>query len=1061
MEAGQIFVERVIEPYVGWELIGVGGDLESATVGAAIHVLYNGEAAASAIVQMSSSSPRGTFSLQLPIEPNASTLAVVLEHRGESRELFTGSIAAIPRRGEPGNEVPAGFLQRVLNNLATGRVLAPAVWSARFGRWRGRVLQARQRLRHKLLMRRFRPVAPHDAYCLRMDLSEQQRVEQSRAARRLALRPTISILMPVHEVEPRWFRAAVQSVLAQTYDNWQLCIADDASTRVDLLAEFDRLPAEPRIRFTRRARNGHICAASNTAAELATGDFIALMDHDDALAPDALYEVAKLLADLPATDLIYSDEDKIDDRNHRYDPQHKPAWSPELLLSYNYINHFTVLRRSLFERVGRFRPGFEGSQDHDLLLRATEQTDRIAHIPRILYHWRSLPTSTASSAGVKGYMHTSGRRAVAEALSRRGMTAALTVPDFAKRLGLPVLALDGPDDGPAVAVIVYGAEASAGDLAQLQLLTSYRNASFSITNDETADGLNRAAASRQEPVLVFVAAGLKPRDGRWLSRMMAYAASPGVGAVGGRIGGSDDCVSYFFYHEVASNAATLAPGVMLTHRAHFTQLGGFDADRFNHTLFAVDYFARLRAAGLRCVRVGDARFEGKIPSVAADPLEELTFRPRLDRPTNPHFLDMESFALAGDAGLCPAVPRRPLATLVAAHNLNSPEGAPRYLSEIVLGLKDRGAIDPVVLSPGRGAGEAVYRAAGVPLHFLDDGWSRLFTDTQWSPREYEAAQNRIIGVLRSMRPEVVLANTLLTFPVVEAAARLGIPAVWIIHESYSAEVLGRLFSPFARHRCDAAFRLATRIVPASHDTAALYRRCDLRHAMRVIHNGISPAPIDAFCRRVSPVGARSNLGLDESKTHFAAIGTVCERKGQHALVEAAALLARRRRDFVCHIVGVRDAVPYANYVRHLAARRGVGDCIHLVAETTEPFAWYRAADAFVCTSHMETFSRAILEAEAFGLPIISTPCQGVGEQVAWGWNALCVPQGEPAALAAAMERLIADPELRIRMGRSSRARFHLHETVNSMLDQYQGVLQQAAGVVDGSAAEANARRRAA
>src|SRR5207253_915531 len=244
----------------------------------------------------------------------------------------------------------------------------------------------------------------------------------------------------------------------------------------DLLAAFEKLPADPRIKLDRRAINGHICAATNAAADLATGEFVALLDHDDLLAPNALFEIVRLLQRHPDADLIYTDEDKVREDGTRYDPQFKPDWSPELLLSYNYVNHFTCLRREVFEAAGRFRVGFEGSQDHDLLLRVAEITDRVHHVPFVLYHWRAVRDSTADSARVKPYVHTSGRKAVAEALERRGVKAGLSVPPFADRLGLPVLQLDGADDGPAVAVIVHGAVADATRTVQaVGRTTSYRN----------------------------------------------------------------------------------------------------------------------------------------------------------------------------------------------------------------------------------------------------------------------------------------------------------------------------------------------------------------------------------------------------------------------------------------------------------------------------------------------------------------------------------------------------------------------------------------------------------
>ncbi len=1017
----EIFVERIIEPYVGMPLLGVGGFRNCQR----IFVHYDDQVAAI----LTPDSVDGHFSTQLPLEKISRVR--VLDDRDTL--LFDAELSSIRERGA--TTTPKGPIARTLHSILTGQVLSPWRWLARADRFSEKLLQAKQKLRRKLTHPR--PRSPHDAAITRTVDGPVPNTG-----------PTISILMPVYEVEPRWFRAAVQSVMNQSYERWELCIADDCSTRVDLLAEFDRLPADNRIKYVRRSSNGHICHASNSAAGLATGEFVALLDHDDALAPHALAEVANALARDPAADLVYSDEDKIDAKNRRYDPQHKPDWSPELLLSYNYINHFTVLRRSLFERVGRFRPGYEGSQDHDLLLRASEHTRRIVHVPKILYHWRSLPTSTASTAGVKTYVHTSGRRAVEYALNRRGIDATLAVPAFASRLGLPVLALERGEGTVAV-----------------------------IEHDGNAATLNRLAADRSEDYLLFIRKDLKAKDPHWLGRLLAYARIPGVGAVGGRLGSaagtvitedgpvqafeslSPEAISYYFYAEVARNVAAPSMGLLLTRRDMFESVGGFDP-RFP-TLFELDYATRLAARNLRSVHVGDAAFE-PVPALSVDPLEWQTFRTlhgTHDPYSNPNF--DPPFVVSGDAGLIPCTPAQPLKTLVAAHNLNSPEGAPRYLSEIVLGLRDRGAMKPVVLSPLGGAGAAVYRDADVPVSILDAPWARRFVDAQWTPRAYEAAQQVLMAELRRTQPDVVLANTLLMFPIVEAAARLGIPSVWIIHESYSHAVLSRLFTPYAQARCEGAFALASRIVPASHETADIFRRCDVRHNIRVIHNGIDPDPIDRYCREVSREAARQSLRLDARSTHIVSVGTVCERKGQHALVEAAAILKRTRSDFAIHIVGLRDAVPYSGYMRQLVTRRGVESVVNLVEETPEVFAWFRAADVFACTSHMETFSRSILEAEIFGLPIVSTPCHGLDEQVIWNQNALQFPFHDAQALSEQLAVLIDDAALRVQMGRKSRAAFDNHATLGTMLDRYQAVLQQTTGTLRSESPMPASQRRAA
>jgi len=233
--------------------------------------------------------------------------------------------------------------------------------------------------------------------------------------------PLISIIVPVFNPQENYLRAALESVINQTYQHWELCLADDASTHphVQLILK-EYAQKDSRIKIVFREENGHISRASNSALELATGEFIALLDHDDLLTPDALEEVVKLLNQHPVADMIYSDEDKIDDHNQLTEPNYKSEWCPDSFLSRMYTCHLGVYRRSLINEMGGFRVGFEGSQDYDLVLRLTEKTDKIFHIPKILYHWRIHPASASASGEAKPYAYEAAVKALTEAIHRRG-----------------------------------------------------------------------------------------------------------------------------------------------------------------------------------------------------------------------------------------------------------------------------------------------------------------------------------------------------------------------------------------------------------------------------------------------------------------------------------------------------------------------------------------------------------------------------------------------------------------------------------------------------------------
>jgi O-antigen biosynthesis protein len=244
----------------------------------------------------------------------------------------------------------------------------------------------------------------------------------------LSYQPLVSLIVPVYNTPVSFLMAMVESVQNQVYSNWELCIADDASTDTRTIEALKKMAnMDARIKIIFRSENGHISACSNSAFALAMGEYIGLLDHDDLLAPDALYEVVKLLNIKPDADFIYSDEDKINEEGNFTEPHFKPEWCPENLLSRNYISHFAVIRTALMQTIKGFREGFEGSQDYDLYLRLTEITQNIYHIPKVLYHWRMHQGSVASNAGNKNYAFESGVKALNEALQRRTLPGHVTL----------------------------------------------------------------------------------------------------------------------------------------------------------------------------------------------------------------------------------------------------------------------------------------------------------------------------------------------------------------------------------------------------------------------------------------------------------------------------------------------------------------------------------------------------------------------------------------------------------------------------------------------------------
>jgi GT2 family glycosyltransferase len=370
---------------------------------------------------------------------------------------------------------------------------------------------------------------------------------------RMSHPPLISVLMPVFNPSPDYLRQAIDSVRDQFYPWWELCIGDDASTDqavIHLLR--DAAARDHRIKLVRRDRNGHISAASNSALRLATGPFVALLDHDDVLPPHALHEVALKIVAQPDADIIYADEDHIDDQGRRSHPYFKPDWNPELMLGQNLISHLGVYRRSLVERIGGFRTGFEGSQDYDLALRMVAETspDRIVHIPKVLYHWRQGAAESTFSEAAHDRCVENGRRAIREFVERDHPDARIEPAPLVAawtRVVYPV-----PDPAPLVSVIVSGA-CSANTLLDcidfLRNRTDYPALEILVATGATripddlvrdqrlrlAAGPNQAAQAAQGALLLLLDPALCPDDRCWLREMVSHAIRPGVGAVGAKL----------------------------------------------------------------------------------------------------------------------------------------------------------------------------------------------------------------------------------------------------------------------------------------------------------------------------------------------------------------------------------------------------------------------------------------------------------------------------------------------------------------------------------------------
>ncbi|SIO25905.1 Glycosyltransferase, GT2 family [Paraburkholderia phenazinium] len=497
----------------------------------------------------------------------------------------------------------------------------------------------------------------YDEWIERYDcIDDEQRAAIQKRIAVMPDRPLISVVMPTYNPKPEWLKEAIESIRNQLYPNWELCIADDLSTDPAIRPLLEQMSSEDsRIKVIFREQNGHISAASNSALQLATGDWVALLDHDDLLPEHALYCVANAIVANPSARLIYSDEDKMDAAGRRHDPYFKCDWNRDLFYSQNFFSHLGVYHKALLDTVGGFRIGIEGSQDYDLVLRCIEHIDddAIHHIPRVLYHWRVHAESTAGGADAKPYAALAGERALNEHFARRGVAASVEWitrgyhAHYSLPATLPLVSLiiptrnalklmrqcidsivgkttysnyeiivvdNGSDDPEALRYFE-----SLGEDARIRVLRDDSPFNYSALN-------NSAVAQARGELVALINNDIEVISPDWLSEMVSLALQPGVGAVGAKLYYPNDTLQhggvvlgiagvaghankhaqrpaygYFGRTCLIGSYSAVTAACLVIRKSIYQEVGGLNEKDLTIAFNDIDFCLRIREAGYRNV----------------------------------------------------------------------------------------------------------------------------------------------------------------------------------------------------------------------------------------------------------------------------------------------------------------------------------------------------------------------------------------------------------------------------------------------------------------------------
>jgi glycosyltransferase involved in cell wall biosynthesis len=879
--------------------------------------------------------------------------------------------------------------------------------------------------------------------------------------------PLFSVLTPVYNTPLKWLERMIESLQEQSYQHWELCIVDDCSTTPDLRKALENFAQnDPRINVLFAKTNSGISAASNAALNMAKGDYVALLDHDDELTPDALFWFAKEIHEHPEADFLYSDECKIDDtyRKNLFHYFFKPDWSPELLLNTMYTGHLTVYKKSLVQHVGNFRSEYDFSQDYDLALRASEQAHSIRHIERVLYLWRAIDGSAAK--GGKSHARNSNLRALNDAAHRRGLPVRVLEKTHANHMSivhdhLEKVSIIIPSDSyqnlkrsidAILLLTAYGkyeivVVCNAALARTIEQEYSYTNSVKCSNYDKPfnfSDKCNQGARESSGEIVLFYNDDVIPQEKAWLSILIEYLYLPGVGGVSpklvyendriqyagmisgtpGFVGtayngvGKDEHDDFLSMHLWLRNVTVLSGACFAIKKSVFELVGGFNAVDTPNGHSDVDFSYRILEHGLRCVytpytvltHIGNHTWHSKKDEKDKSDIFLLKrWGKYLGK--DPYFTASMKEALYTDFTYTFQIfadsidPDKTYAgknILLVSHDLTL-SGAPLVLLSGAKSLLERGHFC-VVIAPADGAMRKTFETAGVPV-VID----AMLWHNHWLTERF----------MKNF--DLVLVNTIVGYPVINQLAEYSLPIIWWLHEAAGiTEYLtnkSNIILP-ALKRCNSVITVSNY---AKGFLQGFSSKC------QVINNGIED---DSSFLHVSIANSE--------KIRFCLVGTLESRKAQDVYVEAIAALPREVREKAEFTLMGRLLPSNAGFYNTVLGKaKKMSEVIYRDDGThEEALQLISDSDVLVCPSRDDPAPLVTIEALMLGKPVIISKNVGIGKKLEDGVSCLIVETGNSEALSRSFKMMIEQPEKIASMGKQARSVYEKYFTMKKFKDQF-------------------------